>query len=112
MLPLSVFISVFPFFNVSRECDVSLLGVVVRIGRRHPDSRRRGRGGHSGARDPGGSGRTERDGSRPRALTLIARRDRKYIITIPFNHFCIESLQNARVERLHPPVITYATRHV
>lgn len=59
----------------------------MRVGRRHS------RG--SGARDPR-AGRaanrrraagTERDGA-PRALTLIvARRDRKYIIAVPFNHF-------------------------
>lgn len=107
MFALCVFISVFPFFHVSRESDVSLLGVWLRVGRRHP--------GGSGARDPRGraAARTERD-RRPTALTLIvARRDRKYIITVPFNHFCIEFLLHARVERSHPLVFTYAyTRHV
>lgn len=79
-----VLVSVFPFFDVSGERNIRFLGVVMRVGRRHS------RG--SGARDPRGGraarrARTERDGA-PRALALIvARRDRKYIIAVPFNHF-------------------------
>lgn len=83
MLSFGLFVSIFPFFDVRRDRDVSLLGVVVRIGRRHP--------GGSGSRDPRGRTATgsERD-SASRALTLIvARRDRKYIITVPFNHFLL-----------------------
>lgn len=70
------------------------------VGRRHP--------GGSGARYPRGrAARAERDGT-PRALTLIvARRDRKHIITVPFNHFCIRFLSHARVERSHRPIFTY-----
>lgn len=51
----------------------------MRVRLRHP--------GGSGPRDPRG-GAAERD-SAPAALTLIVARDRKYIITVPFNHFCI-----------------------
>lgn len=107
MFSLRVFVFIFPLFHVCGERDVSLLGVWLRVGRRHP--------GGSGARDPRGraAAGTERDGT-PTALTLIvARRDRKYIITVPFNHFCIRFLLHARVERSHPLVFTYASkRHV
>lgn len=108
MFSVGVLVSIFPLFHVCGERDVSLLGVLLRVGRRHP--------GGSGARDPRGRAAadgTERDGA-PTALTLIvARRDRKYIITVSFNHFCIRFLLHARVERSHPLVFTYAlTRHV
>lgn len=80
MLPLGILVSALPLLHVGREGDVGLLGVVMRVGLRHPSG--------SGSRDPRG-GAAERD-SAPAALTLIvARRDRKYIITVPFNHFCI-----------------------
>lgn len=104
MLPFRVLVSVFPFFDVSGKRNIRLLGVVVRIGRRHP--------GSCGARYPCGraAARIERDGGTPRALTLIvARRDRKHIITVPFNHFCIQFLLHARVERSHSLVFTYAS---
>lgn len=102
VLPFGLFISVFPLFDVRGERDVRFLGVVLRVGRRHP--------GRSGARYPRGRAaraRVERDGT-PRALTLIvARRDRKHIITVPFNHFCIRFLSHARVEHSHRPVLLY-----
>lgn len=87
MFSFGIFVSVFPFFHVSRERNIRLFSVVMRVGRRHS------RG--SGSRDPRAgcaatarrAAGTERDGA-PRALTLIVvRRDRKYIIAVPFNHF-------------------------
>lgn len=99
MFSFSIFVSVFPFFHVRRERNVCLFGV-VRVGRRHPGGGRarypRGRTGAVAERD-----------STPRALTLIVRRDRKHIITVPFNHFCIRFLLHARVCRTHF-VFTYA----
>lgn len=62
----------------------------------------------SGSRDPRGRAGTERDRA-PAALTLIvARRDRKYIITVPFNHFWIRFFLHARRDPSHRLVFTYA----
>lgn len=76
----------------------------MRVGRRHP--------GGSGSRYPRRrAAGTERDSVSAAALTLIVgRRDRKHIITVPFDHFCIQFLLHARVERSHPRM--QRTRHV
>lgn len=98
MLPLGFLVSVLPLFHVRRQSDIRLFGVLLRVRLRHS------RG--SGARNPRGGGGTERDGAL--ALTLIvARRDHKYIITVPFNHFCIH-IFSRRVAISHRPVFTHA----
>lgn len=93
MFPFWFFVSIFPLFDINPEGDVVLLagGVCVGRGWRHPRV--------SQLRNPCTDSGTERDGGAPCSarLIILVRRDRKYIITVSFNHFVIVFLLFTRV---------------
>lgn len=108
---ISLLVFVFPFLDVCAQGDVGFLGVVFWVrGRRHPGGARL-----RDPRDDGTSSGTERDGGSASGRALIAaRRDRKYIIAVPFNHFCIRFLSYARVGQSHRLTFSrmYSSVHV